>query len=225
MTPHQKRILSPITQRMAGDMLVRNLAQRTIDTYTYHVERFSKHFDRPLDQLGPEEIRGYQLHLIEVKKASWSTFNQAVCSLRFLYHVTLPRPWVVQHIPYGKRPKLPGVEFTRRWSLHILPKGFVKSRGFGGYSGRTRAAYLDRCRALLRLERISSEPSEVEPCELGEERESSLRCPQCQTVMHCISDVERPGWNEVLNGNDHPRWYDPFATRGRSVQLTETGDP
>ena len=32
MTPYQKRTLSPITQRMAGDMLVRNLAQRTIDT-------------------------------------------------------------------------------------------------------------------------------------------------------------------------------------------------
>jgi integrase/recombinase XerD len=110
MTPHQKRTLSPITQRMAGDMRVRNLAQRTIDTYTYHVERFAKHFGKPLDQLGPEEIRLFQLHLIEVKKASWSSFNQAVCGLRFLYHVTLPRPWVVQQIPFGKRPKkLPAV--------------------------------------------------------------------------------------------------------------------
>lgn len=109
-TPHQKRVLSPIAQRMAGDMLVRNLAQRTIDCYTYHVERFSKHFGRPLDQLGPEEIRQFQLHLIEVRKASWSAFNQAVCGLRFLYHVTLPRPWVVQQIPFGKRPKkLPAV--------------------------------------------------------------------------------------------------------------------
>jgi integrase/recombinase XerD len=110
MTPHRKRILSPITQRMAGDMLVRNLAQATIDAYTYHVERFAKHFGQPLDQLGPEEIRLYQLHLIEVRHASWSSFNQAVCGLRFLYHVTLPRPWVVQQIPFGKRPKkLPAV--------------------------------------------------------------------------------------------------------------------
>ena len=104
-TPHQKRSLSPIGQRMAEDMLVRNLAQRTIDSYTYHVERFSRHFDRPLDQLGPEEIRQFQLHLIEVRHASWSSFNQAVCGLRFLYHITLPRLWVVQQIPFGKRPK------------------------------------------------------------------------------------------------------------------------
>ena len=75
MTPYQKRSLSPIAQRMAGDMLVRNLSQRTIDAYTYHVERFSRYFDKPLDQLGPEEVRLYQLHLIEVRKASWSAFN------------------------------------------------------------------------------------------------------------------------------------------------------
>ena len=110
MTPYQQRTLSPLVQRMAEDMLVRNLAQRTIDTYTYHVERFAQHFGQPLDQLGTEEIRTYQLHLIEERKASWSSFNQAVCGLRFLYRVTLPRPWVVEHVPFGKRPKrLPSV--------------------------------------------------------------------------------------------------------------------
>ncbi len=129
MTPHQKRTLSPITQRMAGDMLVRNLAQRTIDTYTYHVERFAKHFGKPLDQLGPEEIREYQLHLVEVKKASWSQFNQAVCGLRFLYHVTLPRPWVVQHIPFGKRPKkLPSVLGSEEVSRLIACVPYLKHR-------------------------------------------------------------------------------------------------
>jgi site-specific recombinase XerD len=110
MTPYQKRTLSPLAQRMAGDMCVRNLSQRTIDAYTYHVDRFARFFDKSLDQLGPEEIRTYQLHLIEERKASWSAFNQAVCSLRFLYRITLPRPWVVQQVPFGKRPKrLPSV--------------------------------------------------------------------------------------------------------------------
>ena len=32
-------------------------------------------------------------------------FNQAVCGLRFLYEVTLDKPWAVRHIPFGKRPK------------------------------------------------------------------------------------------------------------------------
>ena len=28
----------------------------------------------------------------------------------------------------------PGAEFVRRWCLHILPKGYTKTRRFGGYS-------------------------------------------------------------------------------------------
>ena len=104
MTPYRNR-LSPLTQRMAEDMLVRNLAANTIDAYTYHVDRFVDFAGRPAEQLGPEEIRAFQLHLIRDKKVGWSSFNQAVCGLRFLYRFTLPRPWHVEMIPFGKRPK------------------------------------------------------------------------------------------------------------------------
>ena len=51
----------------------------TVGTYSYHVDRFAKHFGKPLNVLGPEEIRAYPLHLIKVKHASWSRFNQGVC--------------------------------------------------------------------------------------------------------------------------------------------------
>jgi len=104
MTPYANR-LTPLTQRMAEDMLVRNLSPNTIDAYTYHVDRFVAFAGRPAEQLGPEEIRAFQLHLIRDKKVGWSSFNQAVCGLRFLYRFTLPRPWHVEMIPFGKRPK------------------------------------------------------------------------------------------------------------------------
>jgi site-specific recombinase XerD len=95
---------------MAEDMSIRNLAARTIDSYTYHVDRFAKHFGRLPEDLGPDEIREFQLWMIKVNESSWSQFNQAVCALRFLYAVTIPRPWAVQMIPFGKRPKkLPAV--------------------------------------------------------------------------------------------------------------------
>ena len=57
MTPFRKR-LTPITKRMAEDMLLRNMSVRSIDTYTYHVDRFAKHFGKQPEDLGPEEIRG-----------------------------------------------------------------------------------------------------------------------------------------------------------------------
>jgi hypothetical protein len=40
MTPYQKR-LTQDTQRLAEDMKIRNLAQATIDAYTYHVQHFA----------------------------------------------------------------------------------------------------------------------------------------------------------------------------------------
>lgn len=88
MTPYKNR-LSPITKRMAEDMLVRNLAERTIDSYTYHVDRFARHFGKLPEDLGPEQIREFQLWMIQVNQSSWSQVNQAVCALRFLYSVTL----------------------------------------------------------------------------------------------------------------------------------------
>ena len=104
MTPYRKP-LHPLVQRMAEDMTIRNLSPRTIDAYTWHVDKFCQHFGKQPDQLGPEEIRQYQLYLVHDKKASWSSFNQAVCGLRFLYQVTLRRPYAVEHIPFGKKPK------------------------------------------------------------------------------------------------------------------------
>ncbi len=98
MTPYKRR-LNPYIRRMAEDMQLRNLSPSTIDAYTYHVDKFCRHFGKPAEQLGLDEIRQYQLYLVNDKKASWSSFNQAVCGLRFLYEVTLGKPWAVRHIP------------------------------------------------------------------------------------------------------------------------------
>lgn len=109
MTPWQKRT-NPLIQRMAEDMLLRNLSPRTIDTYTWHINRFAVFIGKPLEDATPEDLRSFQLHLVQERKVSWSTFNQTVCGLRFLYRTTYPRPWHVTMIPFGKRPKkLPAV--------------------------------------------------------------------------------------------------------------------
>jgi site-specific recombinase XerD len=109
MTPYQKR-RTESTQRMAEDMTIRHLAQATIDSYTYHAGKFHVFLGKRLDQATPEDVRRFQLHMIEVRKLGWSSFNQAVCGLRFLYTVTIPKPWPVAMIPFGKRgKKLPTV--------------------------------------------------------------------------------------------------------------------
>src|SRR5262249_8405206 len=68
-----------------------------------------RHFGRSPAELGAEQVRTFQIHLLQ-QQATWSLFNQTVCALRFLYRITLVKPEVVQAIPYGKKPKtLPSV--------------------------------------------------------------------------------------------------------------------
>ena len=51
---------------------------------------------------------------------------------------------------------LSGVEFVRRWSLHILPKGYTKTRRFGGYSNHHRQRYIAECSNLLAATGLSA---------------------------------------------------------------------
>lgn len=96
--------MTPLRQRFVEDLRVRNRSPRTIQTYASCVARFARYFGRSPEFLGSEEVRTFQLHLI-AQGASWSTFNQTVCALRFLYGTTLGRPEQVAMIPFGKRPK------------------------------------------------------------------------------------------------------------------------
>jgi len=97
---------------MIEDMEIRNLAAATIEIYVRHVAAFAKYFDKSPDLLGPDEIRIFQVNLRN-KQRSWSTFNQAVCALRFFYNVTLGRNWNIAYIPYGKQEKKLPVVLSR----------------------------------------------------------------------------------------------------------------
>ena len=116
--------MSPLRQRFIDDMRLRNLSPRTIEVYVHAVAKFAKHFGRSPSELGPEQVRQYQLHLID-QQVSWSQFNQAVCALRFLYNTTLKRPHIIVHLPFAKRPRtLPSVltrEEVARFLAAALP--------------------------------------------------------------------------------------------------------
>ena len=79
MTPYKKRTCQ-LTRRLAEDMMIRNMADATIDAYTYHVRKFADFTGKPLDQATSEDVRTFQLHLIQDRKLAYSTFNQAVCA-------------------------------------------------------------------------------------------------------------------------------------------------
>jgi integrase/recombinase XerD len=101
--------MSPLRRRMSEDMTLRNLSRQTQQSYIYAVAKFSRHFNRPPDRLGMEDVRAYQLHLIG-QKYSWSHINQVACALRFFYGITLGQKEAFERIVTGKEPeKLPPV--------------------------------------------------------------------------------------------------------------------
>jgi len=101
---------------------------------------------------------------------------------------------------------LSGREFVRRWSMHILPKGYTRSRCFGGYHGRQRQDYLNRCRELLTI----PDPPPIEPPE--EIEASPPTCPRCDIEMDCIEKQSRPSWKEVFHQGIYadPAIYSPM---------------
>ena len=99
-----------LRQRMLDDMRIRNFALATQDQYIISVNAYAKYFNQSPDKLQPEDIRSYQLYLLEKKKLSPKSLNVTVSALRFLYRVTLQRDWDIEMIPYAKQPrKLPVV--------------------------------------------------------------------------------------------------------------------
>jgi Phage integrase, N-terminal SAM-like domain len=82
--------MTPLRQRMLEDMQVRNLSPHTQPTYVENVARFARHFGRSPVDLGPEEIRTYQVYLIRERRLAPSSLEIAVCALRFLYKPTFP---------------------------------------------------------------------------------------------------------------------------------------
>jgi integrase/recombinase XerD len=97
--------MTPLRRRMIDDLTLRNRAPRTIQVYTGCVADFARHFHASPEDLGPEHVRSYLLHLVQARQVSLSVFNQARHALQFLYHVTLGKDWVVADVVCPKTPK------------------------------------------------------------------------------------------------------------------------
>jgi integrase/recombinase XerD len=102
--------MTKLRQRMVEDLRLRNYSLLTIHSYVRSVADFARFFNRPPDQLGPEHIRKYQLHLVHEKKVAWSTLQVRIAALKFFYTQTLKQEWFVQEVVKPKvRRKLPTV--------------------------------------------------------------------------------------------------------------------
>ena len=102
---HKEVPVTHLRKMMLDELQRRNYAQNTVRTYISAVEEFAAYFRKRPDQLGPEHIRAYQVHLFRDRKLSPGTVEQRGAALRFFFVKTLRRPYLPDHIPFPKRPR------------------------------------------------------------------------------------------------------------------------
>ncbi len=60
-----RQTISPLRQRMLEDMTLRKLSDKTQSAYVRAVRGFAGYLRRPPDTASAEDLRRYQLHLVE----------------------------------------------------------------------------------------------------------------------------------------------------------------
>ena len=83
-------IVSPLRQRMLEDMASRKRSKGTQTGHVRACKRFAAWLKRSPDTATPDEVRRFQLHLIE-SGASICNRNRIMTGVRFLFRVTLRR--------------------------------------------------------------------------------------------------------------------------------------
>ena len=106
MTQNNKSI-SPLRQRMIEDMTMRKLSARTQSTTIRAVKNFTRFVGRSPDTASAEDLRRFQLHLVEQGISSGS-LNATITGLKFFFATTLERPEAMVKMSHVYEPrKLP----------------------------------------------------------------------------------------------------------------------
>jgi integrase/recombinase XerD len=147
--------MTPLRRRMIEDMRIRNLSPHTQRAYVEQVSRFARHFGQPPERLGQDEIRAWQIYLVEERRLAASSISIAVAALRFVYTVSLKRPWVVEEgIPTSRQPK----------KLPVVPSPEEVSRFLDAVKSPKHRMILTVCYATgLRIsEAVSLKPAAID---------------------------------------------------------------
>ena len=83
--------VSPLRLRMIEDMRMRKLASKTQAAYIRSVRQFTQYLRRSPDSATIEDLRNYQLHLVD-HGISAISLNAAITGLKFFFEITLGQP-------------------------------------------------------------------------------------------------------------------------------------
>ena len=121
--------MTRLRKMMLEELQRRNYSNDTIRHYLRVVAEFSRHFGKPPDQLGPDQLRTYQAYLLKVRKLAVGSVVNHVCALRFFFVRTLRRFEFRDYIPIPReRNRLPSILGKEEVSRMINASGNLYRR-------------------------------------------------------------------------------------------------
>jgi integrase/recombinase XerD len=183
--------MTPLRRRMSEDMQLRNFAPETQRNYIHHVKGLAEFYQLSPELLDLEDIREYQLHLINERQQSPQTVNQFVSAVKFLYRETLETVWPEGVLPRPRIPhKLPVVLSPGEMNAFFSHVGTLRYRAalMTAYGAglrvsevvRLKISDIDSTRGLLRVEQGK-----------GKKDRYAMLSPRLLKVMRAWWRVER----------------------------------
>ena len=153
--------ISPLRQRMIEDMSARKLGAHSQRSHISSCKRFAAFLKRSPDTANAEDVRQFQLHLIETG-LSICNRNRIMTGLKFLFRVTLRRLDLAAEIYHIKEPqKIPLVMSPHEAKRLLAMAGNLKvhvmlALGYGaglraGEVVRLRAGDIDSAQNIIRI--------------------------------------------------------------------------
>jgi site-specific recombinase XerD len=193
---------------MSEDMQLRNFAPETQRNYIHHVKGLAQFYQTSPEHLDLEDIREYQLHLLNQRHHSAQAVNQFVSAVRFLYQVTLDTTWPEKALPRVRVPhKLPVVLSPAEVDAFFHHVGTLRYRAalMTAYGAglrvsevvRLQISDIDSARGLLRVEQGK-----------GRKDRYAMLSPRLLKVMRAWWKVEQPR-----------HWLFPGRTPGKHMDV------
>jgi integrase/recombinase XerD len=157
----ETNIVSPLRQRMLEDMVARKLNPHTQRSHISSCKRFAGWLKRSPDTATPDEVRRFQLYLVE-SGASICNRNRIMTGVRFLFRVTLRRHDLAAEVWHIKEPqKLPPVLSPEEVKRILTLATSLKARAMltlaygcglrAGEVARLRAGDIDSEQMIIRI--------------------------------------------------------------------------
>jgi site-specific recombinase XerD len=156
------KAITPLRQRMIEDMNARKLCAGTQRGHMLSCKRFAAFLKRSPDTATLEDIRRFQLHLVDAG-VSICTRNRIMTGLRFLFRVTLRRLDLAEEVYHIREPqKLPLVMSVDEMKRLLAVASSLKTRvllslGYGcglraGEVVRLKVKHIDSAQKIIRIE-------------------------------------------------------------------------